>query len=182
MPRPGATRLALVAIAVAALLPASASAHVIPSPAFVETGSVTTVELAGPNEREEPMTGFAITAPEGVRIVRAEPEGAWQVVTASASQATWAGGSLAPDEEVVLRVELEATTAPGPVVLEAEQRYAGGEIVRWDVPLTVVPGADEQTRSLGAALAVGAVGLLVVAGVALLTWRRRSRSIQGSHE
>jgi uncharacterized protein YcnI len=167
----------LVATALALLVSPTSAAHVIPSPAFVESGSSATIELAGPNERDEPMTGFAVLAPEGIRIVRAEPEAPWSVVETGPSQAAWAGGSLAPDEEVTFRVEIEATAPPGPVALEAEQRYPGGEVVRWDVPLTVVPGAEEQGQNLAAALAVGAVGLLVIAAIALVAARRRSRSL-----
>jgi hypothetical protein len=169
---------ALVA-ALALVHAAAPHAHVIPSPTFVESGATATVELAGPNERTEPMTGFAILVPDGIRILRAEPEGPWQVVEASASQTAWAGGSLAPNEEVTFRVELEATMRPGPTTLDAEQRYPGGDVVRWEVPLTVVPGAQERDPNLAAALAVGAVGLLVLAAIAFFAWRRRSRPLPG---
>ena len=80
---------------------------------------------------------------------------------ATATQANWTGGSLAAEDEVAFRLELETTAAPGPVSLTAEQRYPGGEVVRWDVPLTVVPGAPEEERSLGVALAVGADGVMM---------------------
>jgi uncharacterized protein YcnI len=170
----------LLAVTLVALRADASSAHVVPSPSFVESGAVTVVELAGPNERAGPMTGFAIRAPEGIRIVDAEPTGTWRVVERTATQTVWVGGSLPPNEEVSFRVELEATAAPGPVALEAEQRYPEGEIVRWQVPLTVVPGSGTADQNLGAALVVGLVGLLVIALVVSIAWRRGVRAQGGA--
>jgi hypothetical protein len=169
----------LLALAVAALACGSANAHVVPSPAFVEAGGVSTIELVGPNERDVAMSGFAVTAPEGVRIVGAEPTGSWRVTERSSSAAAWAGGSLSPNDEVAFRIEVEARVAPGPIVLEAEQRYSGGEVVRWEVPLTVVPGPASPEENLSRALAVGLIGVAVIAGVGLVAWRRRVRAVPG---
>lgn len=172
MPRPAA---ALAATLAGLLGAATAGAHVVPSPSLVESGRAVTVGLAAPNERDEPMTGLAILAPTGVRIVGAEPAGEWRVSETSPSRAALAGGAVAPGAEVTLRVELEAAVPPGPVTLEAEQRYPGGEVVRWDVPLTVVPGGGQGDHDLAAALAAGVLGLTALSGVAVLSWRRRSR-------
>lgn len=173
-PVPRLSAFLLLTAAVAALSPAGATGHVVPSPSFVEAGTVAGVELTGPNERDEPMTGFALAVPEGIDIVGAEPTGAWRVAKRTVSQAVWRGGSLSPNEEVAFRVRLKATVPPGPVTVEAEQRYPGGEVVRWDVPLIVVPGPAAPEENLSRALAVGLLGLLVIAGVALVAWRRRT--------
>lgn len=163
----------IAALALACAAPA-ASAHVVPSPGYLEAGSVTPIDLAGPNERDEPMTGFAVTVPLGVRLVGVEPAGAWRVAEESATSARWEGGRLLPGEELVVRVRLRAE-APGAVSLVSEQRYPGGEVVRWQVPLVVLPPASESSQNLGAALAVGILGLLVLSGVALVAWVRRTR-------
>lgn len=161
------------ALALACTAPA-ASAHVVASPGYLEAGSVAPIDLAGPNERDEPMTGFAVTVPMGVQLVGAEPAGAWRVVAASATAARWEGGRLLPGEELVVRVRLQAE-APGAVSLVSEQRYPGGAVVRWQVPLVVLPPAGENSQNLGAALAVGILGLFVLSGVALVAWVRRTR-------
>lgn len=163
----------LVGLAVAVFAPGAATAHVVAAPTFVESGVVSTIELTGPNERDEAMSGFAIAAPEGLRIMDAEPTGAWRVTERSPSRAVWAGGSLAPNEEAAFRIEVEAIAEPGPIVLGAEQRYPGGEVVRWEVPLTVVPGPASPGENLAQAVTVGLLGLAVIAGVALVAWRRR---------
>jgi hypothetical protein len=54
------------------------------------------------------------------------------------------------------------------------QLYPSGETVKWPASLTVVPGPeDERSQSLAWALAAVIAGLVVVAGVAVLAWRRR---------
>ncbi|MCS7006562.1 MAG: hypothetical protein RMM28_03035, partial [Thermoleophilia bacterium] len=127
------------------------------------------------NERREPMTGFLVTVPAGLRLVRAEPVGDWRVAEATATSAAWEGGRLLPGEELVVRVSLEADT-PGAVALTSEQRYPGDEVVRWQVPLVVLPPAEETSQNLGTALAVGILGLLVLTGIAVVAWVRRTRA------
>ncbi|MFO7572513.1 MAG: hypothetical protein R6W48_07945 [Gaiellaceae bacterium] len=174
-------RRAALAAALAVLGGAGpAQAHVVPEPSFVAAGATTRVGFAGPNERDERMTGFAIFAPEGVRIVRAHASEGWQVADADEARVTWTGGSLAPNEEETFHVELEATTPPGPAALEAEQLYPGGEVVRWDVPLTVVPAAESPGQNLGWTLVAGLVGLLVAVAVVAFAWRRRSAPPDGA--
>ena len=166
---------ALAACAVAAVLTwcGAAGAHLIPEPQFVTTGSVSTLSLAGPNERREPMTGLAVTLPSGLRIVRAHSSGGW-TATVDGSTATWRGGALPYFVEAMFVLEVDVATPPGQVTFETAQLYEGGERVTWPVTLTVLPGADEgAAQNLGWALAVGVVGLAVIAGVAVLAWRRR---------
>jgi hypothetical protein len=58
-----------------------------------------------------------------------------------------------------------------------EQHYPDGGVVRWPVPLTVVP-ADEPAQQLGLALVAGIGLLLALALVGVLLWRRTSGSLQ----
>lgn len=148
-------------------------AHLIPEPQFVTTGSVSTLSLAGPNERREPMTGLAVTLPGGLRIVRALSSDAWSA-TVDGSTATWRGGPLPYFVEASFVLEVDVTAPPGQVTFETVQLYGGGERVTWPVTLTVLPGADDApAENLGWALAAGVAGLAVTAGLALLAWRRR---------
>ena len=49
------------------LLASPAAAHVVAAPAFVPSGGSESVTFSGPNERDVPMTAFALTVPEGSR-------------------------------------------------------------------------------------------------------------------
>jgi uncharacterized protein YcnI len=172
MPRP-----ATVAIAFAALVIATpAWAHVTVVPPFVAAESRTTLSLTGPNERDEPMTGFEVSVTSDFLIVRALPGGDWDS-RVQGQTAIWTGGDLAPGDEATFTLELEAPSEPGPAQLEVAQRYASGEAVTWDVGLTVTPASDPSSQNLGWALvtAVIGIGVIVAVGVALL---RRAGSLQ----
>jgi uncharacterized protein YcnI len=172
MPRPRA-----VAVAIAALVfAAPASAHVIVAPPFLPAESRTTLSLIGPNERDEPMTGFAVSVPNGFRILAAHSPQGWRAKVQE-RRAIWKGGSLDAGAEASFHIELQAPASPGAVELEAEQLYPGGEVVRWPIAMVVTP-ADEASQHLGLALFVGLVGLLVTVGLVALAWWRRERSRQ----
>ena len=162
--------------ALALAFASSAAAHVVSTPAFLSAGASGTLSLTVPNERDEPMNGFAVTVPSEFRIVHAHPASGWDQA-AEGSTATWTGGSLAPSSETTFALELEAPTEPGPARLEAVQRYADGDVVTWDVDLTVTPESEPPSQNLGWALLTAVIGLTVIiaVGVALL---RRTRSLQ----
>jgi hypothetical protein len=172
-------RASLAASLLAALaLAAPAGAHVIASPSFLSSGSTETIELSAPNERDAPMTSFAVTVPPGLEIVSAEETEGW-TGSVDGQTATWAGASLPAKLSATFGLRVEATGEPGSVELATEQRYADGE-VRWPVALTIVPG-DEPEDAGGSALVVGVIvgiGVLVTAAVGVLAWRRRSGSLQ----
>ena len=63
---------------------------------------------------------------------------------------TWTGGPLAPNTGDAFALDVsvdEATAAPGPVQLQAEQLYPGGGKLPWPISLTVVPADDGRFRS-----------------------------------
>jgi hypothetical protein len=175
-------RAPLAAALLAALaLAAPAGAHVIASPSFLTAGEETTIEFSVPNEREAPMTGFAVTAPAGLRIVGAEETEGW-VATVDGQTVTWSGRSVPAKLSETFGIRLEADSEPGAVDLDAEQLYADGS-VRWPVTLTVVPGASDSGSDGGGSwvvlVAILALGVLVTTAIAVLAWRRRSaRSLQ----
>ena len=161
----------LVASACSALaLSGTASAHVFPTPQFIASQSIESVTLDVPNERDKPMTGFVVTAPAGVEIERAYPAEGWTDEIDDAS-ARWTGGSLAALTTTKFEIALEAGTEPGEVVLETELLYDSGAVVRWPVPITVIPADDTSSQNLGFAAIIGAAGLLVVLGVIILLRR-----------
>jgi uncharacterized protein YcnI len=169
-----------VVTAVAAVLAlgaaAPAGAHVILNPSFVAADGLTTLELTVPNERRVPMTGFVVQVPADFRARSAHSAGAW-IGTVGGRSASWHGGSVAARRQATFELELEAPSAPGSATFQMEQHYPDGGVVRWPVPLTVVP-ADEPAQQLGLALVAGIGLLLVLALVGVLLWRRTSSSLQ----
>jgi uncharacterized protein YcnI len=161
-----------VCSAVALLLAAPAGAHVVATPAFLPSGSSKSITFSGPNERDEPMTSFALTVPSGLVIEHAHEVGGWDE-SIDGSTATWTGGSLAPNVEVAFGITLEADVDPGVVELQAEQRYDDGSVVAWPVALTITPAEESPSENLALAGVVGLIGVLVVVAIAMVAWRRR---------
>jgi uncharacterized protein YcnI len=171
----GWSSLAISVCSAALVLAAPAAAHVTVLPPFVSAGDTASLSLTGPNERDEPMTSFELSVPNDFRVVHVHPADGWDE-RVQGSTATWTGGSLAPGAETTFRLELEAPSAPGPALLEAVQRYPGGDVVTWGVALTVTPESSSSSQNLGWALVTALIGVAVIAavGVALL---RRTRSL-----
>jgi uncharacterized protein YcnI len=152
---------------------ATASAHVVATPGFIPSGSSESVSFTGPNEREAPMTAFALTAPEGLRIEHAHAVEGWEE-SIDGSTATWTGGTLAPNIEATFGATLEAEAEPGVLELTAEQRYADGGVVTWPVAITITPAEESPSQNLALAGVVGLLGVLLVVALAMLARRRRT--------
>jgi hypothetical protein len=127
-----------------------------------------------PNERDDPMTTFTVSAPRGLDIEHAHPVDGWNG-TVENGVATWTGGSLGAKATVDFGITLKADVEPGPVALQARQGYATGAIVEWPVQLTVTPAEQSPSENLALAGIVGLVGVLVVVAVVVLALRRRPR-------
>ena len=170
---------ALAAASIGLVFAGTASAHIVATPGFLPSGSSESITFAGPNERDDPMTAFTLTAPDGVTIEHAHEVVGWDE-SIDGSTASWDGGPLAANAELGFGVTLRSDGEPGLVELQAQQLYADGEVVSWPVALTVTPG--EESSSQNVALLVGVIlliGLLAIAAVAMLAWRRRtSRTLQ----
>ena len=171
----GWSSLAISACSALALLAlaAPAAAHVVASPTFLPSKSSESISFEAPNERDDPMTSFTLTAPAGIEIEHAHPADGWDG-SASDGVATWTGGSLPANQTGTFGVTLRADSEPGPVTLQARQGYDSGAVVEWPVDLTVTPPEESPSENLALAGVVGLVGVLVVAGVVLLAFRRRA--------
>jgi hypothetical protein len=176
------TTVTWLAVSAAALLLAHpAAAHLAAEPSFLPVGGKQRIALTVHKDRDEAMTGFRLTAPEGIHIIGTGGGSGWNEFVEGES-ARWSGASLAPDTPVVFEVDVEAvTTEPGTVELVGDQLYPGGESVTWEVSLTVVPpGAGAPTDEGGSAavvVAVAAVAGLALAAIAFLLWRRRRETV-----
>lgn len=110
------------------------------------------------------MTSFAVTVPTGFEIRHAHGGEGWSA-TIDGSTATWTGGSIAARSTTTFGVVLKADRSPGAVTLQAEEGYGGGEVVRWPVALTVVPGAASPSQNVALAVVVALLGMLMVMAV-----------------
>ena len=172
MPRP----LAVVAAALIGLVAAStASAHVVATPGFLPSGSSESITFSGPNERDDPMTGFTLSVPAGLEIEHAHEVTGWDETVAD-STATWNGGPLVADTELGFGMTLKADVEPGVVKLQAQQLYADGSVVSWPVALTITPATESSSQNLVLIGVIVLFGLLLVVAVAMLAWRRRTSS------
>jgi hypothetical protein len=165
--------LAAIAALTGLVTAGSAAAHIVALPAFVPSGSSESVTFSGPNERDFPMTGFALVVPAGLEIAHAHEIDGWDE-SIDGKTATWLGGPLAPNEEVGFGITLDADVEPGVVELQAVQRYADGNEVSWPVSLTITPAEESPSQNLALAGIVGLIGVLLVVAVGMLAWRRRS--------
>ena len=155
-----------------------AGAHIGADPAFLREGETEAVSLVPHNDRALPMTGFAVTLPDGLRVVTVDTPPGWNPpnpadVTADSTVA-WTGGTLPADEATNFILRLEASAEPGTVSLRAEQRYPDGRVVRSPVALTVVPGDEEPSNAYAWAVVIG-FGVLVFAGIGLVARRALRR-------
>ena len=164
-----------ISVCSALVLAGTASAHVVATPGFLPSGSSESITFSGPNERDDPMTGFTLSVPNGLEIEHAHEVTGWEA-SMDESTATWNGGSLATDIELGFGMTLKADTEPGVVELQAQQLYADGSVVSWPVALTITPATEGSSQNLALAGVVALIGVLAVVAIAMLAWRRRTSS------
>ena len=165
-------------VAIAFLAGATAArAHPTAVPTFVTAGERASVTFVAPNEREERMSGFAVTVPQGLSVAAAGASDVGWPGAVRGRTASWSGCCVAPGAVASFSVQLLASEEPGDVRVEVRQLYPDGEHVRWTLPLTVLP-VDEESAGIGTVLLVSLVGLVVTVGLVVLVWRRRSPPLQ----
>jgi hypothetical protein len=152
-------------------------AHISATPGLVVVDETQTVRLLVHNDLDRPMTGLAVTAPSGLRIVGADTAGAWESIVEN-DTVRWTGGPLAPNtgNAFALDVSVDEATPPGPIQLQADQLYPGGGKLPWPISLTVVP-ADDDTPLLVWAIVSGIL-VLATGGILMVAVLRRSRPLQ----
>jgi len=169
------------AVAVLVLvLAAPAAAHVVASPTFLPSKGSESISFEVPNERDDPMTSFTLTPPDGLEIEHVHPADGWNVGLVDGTTAMWSGGSLAASTTATFGVTLRADVDPGVVTLQAKQLYDSGAVVEWPVELTVTPAEASPSENLALAGVVGLIGVLVVVGIVVLALRRRPRPARAS--
>jgi hypothetical protein len=155
----------------------AAGAHITATPGLVVVDETQTVRLLVHNDLDRPMTGLAVAAPSGLRIVGADTERAWESVVEN-DIVRWTGGPLAPNtgNAFALDVSVDEATPPGPIQLQADQLYPGGGKLPWPISLTVVPAEDDTPLLVWAI--VSAMLVLATGGILMVAVLRRSRPLQ----
>jgi len=170
-------RPVLVAVALALLLPAVASAHVTITPPFVEDGVRTEIVFETPNERPpHATTTLAVTAPNGVAIVSATAPAGW-LATVAGSTVTWSGGRIEGRAAVTFPMRIVAHVEAGTYRFGAVQTYDDGATVDWKADLAVLPAAGtaaSEQRPWGAVVAAIAAIAVIAASVVGVRLLRRS--------
>jgi uncharacterized protein YcnI len=167
----------LATLGLALAVPMAGSAHIVPQPAFIAQGAETTISLDVPNERApHTTTGVEVTAPRGFTVVSVEQTPGWTATT-NGRTVTWTGGRLTGVSTARFGVGLLTDVAPGPVTLDAVQRYDDAQSVTWKIPFSVVPGAEPASSGPDRGrIALGAfVAACVVAGTLGMLLRSRRR-------
>src|SRR5262249_51598001 len=165
-----------VCSAVAVLVLAGrAAAHVVAVRPFIASESSQLVELEVPNERSAPMTSLIVKAPNGLVIHHTRQPKGWNGL-ADGATASFTGDALPGGKTATFGVYIKADVPPGTATLKAAQGYEGGAVVTWPVSLTVTPAAQTPSQNLELAAIVGLIGILVVAAIGMLAWRRRTTS------
>lgn len=140
------TSRAVAAAVLAAGLAVGASpalAHVEVSPALAAPSDPVLFTVLVPNERGDPTVRVELALPPGVLPFGFEPAPGWRRTETrnpdqSLGRVAWTG-RLGTGEFTEFRFLATTPPDPGPIRWVALQRYANGEVVRWDGP----PGADE---------------------------------------
>jgi uncharacterized protein len=147
------TRLGVAVAFVAAVLPATAQAHVSLHPNTLPTGSGPTVDVRVPNETSDARTvDVDVKLPPGITELEPQPVPGWTAkvahqklakpiktddgtVTEEASEVTWTaakGKGTPPEEFQSFPVLMNVPGKAGQVLsFKTVQTYSNGDVVRW---------------------------------------------------
>jgi uncharacterized protein YcnI len=188
--------LASATVALAAILPAVASAHARVSPPVSVSGKLQLYSLAVPTEKEGLTTSkIVMTVPNGFGIDSfVPPPAGWtQQVQQTGSgdnavitKVTWSGGKTPTGEDSLFQF-LAQPASTGTYTFQVEQTYSDGSIVNWAGSESSAAPAPtiEVKSSLGGggssvlaiiALIVGLLGL-AAGGFALVSRRSGDRAL-----
>ena len=184
------------ALALALVVPATASAHARISPAVTVSGKLQLYSLAVPTEKSGLTTSkIVMTVPNGFGIDSfVPPPPGWQMQVAQTgsgdsavvTKVTWTGGKTPTGEDSLFQF-LAQPASPQTYTFQVEQTYSDGSIVNWagsEASAAPAPTIDVAT-SLGGggvsvptiiALIIGALGLLA-GGFALVSGGARDRAL-----
>ena len=184
-------RSLLLALALLAVAPAAASAHISVRPDAAKPGQTVALAFVVPNERSDATTvGVSVFLPPGLKTVDVPPHTGWTSVLKRAGGAvTEIDWTLERQAEAIAGTgsqDFAATLGPLPqgkqVVFKALQTYADGQVVRWiqdpaadaDRPAAVLSlGGKSSGGSSSLGFVILALVLVAAMAVGVLLARRR---------
>jgi uncharacterized protein YcnI len=170
----------VAALAVAAVMPALASAHARVSPAVSVSGKLQLYSLAVPTEKSGLTTSkIVMTVPNGFGIDSfVPPPPGWSMQTqqtgsgdsAVVTRVTWTGGKTPTGEDSLFQFLAQPASAKT-YTFQVEQTYSDGSIVNWAGPessAAPAPTIDAATSLGGGGVSVLTIIALVVGVLGLL--------------
>ena len=170
-----ARRPAIVAgvLALAAIVPAAASAHARISPAVSLSGKLQLYSLAVPTEKEGLTTSkIVLTVPNGFGIDSfVPPPAGWtqQVQqtgsgdSAVVTKVTWTGGKTPTGDDSLFQFLAQPASAKT-YTFQVQQTYSDGSIVNWSGP----ESSDAPAPAIDAVSSLGGGGSSTLAVIALI--------------
>jgi uncharacterized protein YcnI len=170
----------VAALAVAAVMPAVASAHARVSPAVSVSGKLQLYSLAVPTEKSGLTTSkIVMTVPNGFGIDSfVPPPPGWSMQTQQTgsgdstvvTRVTWTGGKTPTGEDSLFQFLAQPASAKT-YTFQVEQTYSDGSIVNWAGPessAAPAPTIDVATSLGGGGVSVLTIIALVVGVLGLL--------------
>ena len=110
-----------------------AFAHVIVTPATVQTAAWQTFNVSVPNEKTDPTIRISLNLPAGLQHVSPSVKPGWDI-TATSSNITWSNGSIGVGMRDDFTFSAQVPSSPTTLEWKAYQTYADGTVVSWDEP------------------------------------------------
>ncbi|MBW4061134.1 DUF1775 domain-containing protein [Candidatus Saccharibacteria bacterium] len=119
-----------------ALLPATASAHVVVTPAQADVASELVFSTSVPNEKQVAVTGLRLVVPGGLKEVSPTVKPGWTIITQSSgntiTEIDWMGGSIPVGQRDDFSFGAQVPATPTTLNWKAYQMYADGSVTAWD--------------------------------------------------
>ncbi len=119
-----------------AVMPLSASAHVVVKPSQATIGAYQVFTTSVPNEKAIPVTGVRLVIPDTVESVTPTVKQGWQIETKKkgdvVTEISWAGGAIDPGLRDEFSFMAHVPSQPGEIHWKAYQTYQDGSVVSWD--------------------------------------------------
>lgn len=119
-----------------AVMPLSASAHVVVKPSQATIGAYQVFTTSVPNEKAIPVTGVRLVIPDTVESVTPTVKQGWKIETKKkgdvVTEISWAGGAIDPGLRDEFSFMAHVPSQPGEIHWKAYQTYQDGSVVSWD--------------------------------------------------
>lgn len=131
-------------LAIALLIPLTASAHVVVKPDSVGVAKYQTFTVSVPNEKEVPTIAVKLVVPDSVDSVTPTVKLGWKIEV-SGKEVTWTGGSIPAGQRDDFSFSTKAPAQPTELAWKAYQTYSDGTVVSWDQNPAEASGNKEAT-------------------------------------